>query len=98
MVRCYFCGHGFERTIYRNTLCPQCDGDLKICRNCEFYDETADKQCHEPNAEPVKEKEKANFCGYFRPRQDSSAKNNSQGTDTGSKHDRARESFDNLFK
>jgi len=35
------------------------------CRNCRFYDTQAHNQCREPQAEWVKDKERANFCDYF---------------------------------
>ena len=36
--------------------------------NCDFYDAGAYNQCREPQAERVLEKEKGNFCDYFRLR------------------------------
>jgi hypothetical protein len=33
---------------------------------CEFYDTSVAKSCREPVAEEVKDKERANFCDYFR--------------------------------
>ncbi len=37
-----------------------------MCRLCEFYDTRVSGSCREPVAETVMEKERANFCGYFR--------------------------------
>lgn len=34
---------------------------------CRFYDLSKAKQCAEPVADPVGDKERANFCGYFEP-------------------------------
>ena len=34
---------------------------------CEFYDPNVVKQCREDDAEEVKEKERTNFCDYFKP-------------------------------
>jgi hypothetical protein len=34
---------------------------------CRFYDLSKARQCAEPVAEPVQNKERANFCGYFEP-------------------------------
>ncbi len=34
---------------------------------CRFYDTTKAKQCAEPVADPVSDKARANFCGYFEP-------------------------------
>ena len=46
--------------------CPKCDADLHCCRNCTFYDLNAYNNCRESQAERVVDKEKANFCDYFR--------------------------------
>ena len=55
--------HG--RTIGRRDVCPGCGADLTCCLNCSFHDRAASKQCREPMAELVKDKERANFCDYF---------------------------------
>ncbi len=34
---------------------------------CEFYDTSVAKSCREPVADEVRDKERANFCGYFKP-------------------------------
>ena len=46
---------------------PGCDSPLHACRNCEFYDPAFNNSCRETAAERVVEKEKQNFCDYFRP-------------------------------
>lgn len=67
MKVCYRCGQEVEigRTVGRTEACPHCDGDLHCCFNCKFYDGAAPHECREPLAEPVSDKEKGNFCGYF---------------------------------
>ena len=37
---------------------------------CVDYDTSVAKSCREPIAEEVKEKDRANFCDYFKPRPD----------------------------
>ena len=32
---------------------------------CVFFDTVAAQQCREPVADPVSDKQRANFCGYF---------------------------------
>ncbi len=49
----------------RNELCPHCRADLKVCFNCRFFNSYSNNQCSEPMAEPVINKDKANFCEYF---------------------------------
>ena len=34
---------------------------------CRYYDAQVPKACGEDDAEEVKEKERANFCDYFKP-------------------------------
>jgi len=46
--------------------CPACGADLHVCRMCEFYDRSVAKSCREPVAEEVTDKERAQFCDYFR--------------------------------
>jgi len=63
---------GCQRTIGQEKIgfrdeCPHCGHDLHICLHCFFYDPTAYRQCRETVPEAVKDKERANFCEYFRP-------------------------------
>lgn len=37
---------------------------------CDFYDANVPKQCREDDAEAVFEKEKLNFCEWFKPGQE----------------------------
>lgn len=45
--------------------CPQCRHDVHVCKNCDFYDVKAYNECREPQAEVVREKDRANRCDYF---------------------------------
>jgi hypothetical protein len=65
IIMCYFCGTEYTERIYRNTVCPECGKDLKICLNCKFYEPGAHWDCRETVPEPVREKDRANFCDYF---------------------------------
>jgi hypothetical protein len=38
-----------------------------VCRNCRFYAPGRPNDCLEPVADPVADKQRANFCGYFEP-------------------------------
>jgi len=51
----------------RNDTCPKCLAYVHCCKNCRFYDPGAHNQCHEPQAEWVKDKEAGNYCDYFEP-------------------------------
>ena len=68
---CWKCNASVEtlpHPLSRLAECPACRTDLHICRMCEFYDPRISKNCREPIAEEIKDKERANFCGYFRIR------------------------------
>ena len=94
-VLCYNCGTPFEyeNVLSRGEECPKCGDDLKACLNCRFYDKFANNQCTEPQAEPVKEKDRANFCGYFEP-------GGGGGSQKGAKDpkEEAKKKLDALFK
>ncbi len=67
---CWRCGASLKDLtppIERRDECPACRAQLYVCRFCEFFDPKVAKQCREPVADEVKEKERANFCGYFKP-------------------------------
>ena len=67
---CYRCGESLEALslpFSRYDECPNCSMHLKVCRMCEFYDPGVPKQCTEDDAEEVTEKERLNFCDWFRP-------------------------------
>ena len=51
--------------LARHEECPHCRVQLHVCRMCEFFDTAAPQQCREPVADPVSDKQRANFCGYF---------------------------------
>ncbi len=54
--------------VGRRDECPQCHADVHVCKNCEFYDPKIYNECREPLADSVKERDRANFCDYFSPR------------------------------
>ena len=73
MKFCRSCGEKLELEgkIGREDTCPNCGAYLHTCLNCEFYDEFAHNHCREPDAEWVSDKEKSNFCEFFRFRESS---------------------------
>jgi hypothetical protein len=71
---CWKCGASLaELTLPLRRLdeCKSCGAELHVCRMCVEYDTAKAKHCREPIAEEVKDKERANFCDYFKPRPDS---------------------------
>lgn len=68
---CWKCGASladYTLPLRRLEECRKCGAELHVCKLCEFYDIAVAKHCREPIAEEVKDKERANFCDYFKPR------------------------------
>ncbi len=81
-----------ELMIGRRDECARCGADLHVCLNCRFYDETASRQCREPQSEPPREKNRSNFCDFF---EFSEAGPRSSGP---SAAEQAKAAFEALFK
>ena len=70
---CWKCGASLADLtlpLLRLEECRQCHAELHVCKLCEWYSLSVAKQCRETVAEEVKDKERANFCDYFKPRED----------------------------
>jgi hypothetical protein len=68
---CWKCGTSLaDLTLPLRRLeeCRTCGAELHVCKLCEWYSVAVAKHCREPIAEEVKDKERANFCDYFKPR------------------------------
>lgn len=64
---CWHCGAELGSLDYgRQEICRKCGRDTRVCKNCIFHDRTAHNECREPQAERVLEKERSNFCDYFK--------------------------------
>ena len=97
-LRCFNCSAEIcidvdSGLVGRSETCPKCLSDLRVCRNCIYYDSSSYNECREPVAERVKDKERANFCDYFRPGID--GKSSSQG---GKGKGEILDELDDLFK
>lgn len=65
---CKKCGKPMpEVNIYRDSTCPNCGADLHSCINCKFYAPGSHYDCHETIEEPVRDKDRSNFCDFFKP-------------------------------
>ncbi len=66
-IQCFRCAleWTFEPPLGRASECPSCSADARACRNCQFFDRHAHKQCRETQADLVQDKDRSNFCGYF---------------------------------
>jgi hypothetical protein len=90
---CFKCNAAIEveatGTVAFKQHCQKCLADSHCCRNCAFYSPSSYNECKETSAERVVDKEKANFCDYFR------LKTGSQDTDSRSE---SIKKLDDLFK
>jgi hypothetical protein len=69
MYHCFKCSKPIElpsgsKPGFRES-CPHCKSDIHCCHACQFHDPKAYNECHEPSAERVLEKDRANRCEYF---------------------------------
>ena len=92
-MNCFHCGREIasestakDRIGFRDE-CPQCDRPLHVCLNCGFYDPAYNNQCRETQAERVVDKNRFNFCEYFRPAASGAAKPASPAADGRAKLD-----------
>ena len=70
---CWRCGASLAELslpLSRFDACKACGAELHVCKLCQFHDPVVAKQCREPIAEEVRDKQRANFCDYFQPRAD----------------------------
>lgn len=95
MLVCWKCGASLAHLsppLTRRDVCKQCNADLHVCKLCVFYDTGKAKHCREPIAEEVTDKTRANFCDYFKPRED--AYSNKQQSEA----EKAKAHLEALFK
>jgi hypothetical protein len=65
---CWNCGAALTALDYgRADTCKSCGRDTKTCKGCVNFDANAQNQCRESQAERVVEKERSNFCDWFKP-------------------------------
>lgn len=92
-VTCFKCESALNlepmAQIGRQEECPSCYQSLHCCRMCNFYDASSYNECKEPMANRVVDKEKANFCDFFKL---------GGGSDGGPKKDDLLDAANALFK
>ena len=68
-LKCFSCGTemSFTDKVSRRDECPKCRADVRVCKNCQFYDAKVYNECRETSAEVIREKERANLCDYDQP-------------------------------
>ena len=68
---CWKCGESIaylRPPIGRREYCKACKAELHVCRLCVEFDRSYANQCREPIAEEVRDKERSNYCDFFKPR------------------------------
>ena len=69
-LTCYKCNKALElesgMKVGRQEECPHCYASIHCCKMCFFYDPTAYNECKEPTADRIVDKEKPNFCDFFK--------------------------------
>ncbi len=69
-VICFNCQNEIHfsdgENISRQESCPSCYASIHSCKMCKFFDTASYNECREPMANRVTDKEKANFCDYFK--------------------------------
>ena len=93
-LQCWKCGEKLEDIILpfsRREECRHCNADQHVCRLCTQFDPQVADACHEDRADFVLDKERANFCDYFKPKANAFIATNSNDEQT------ARAQLDELF-
>jgi hypothetical protein len=64
---CWKCGTEYKLSGSpgRSESCYRCGSDLKVCLNCVSYDKRLAQECRDQRADPVGDKQMANYCEYF---------------------------------
>ena len=76
MAECYSCKTILDfpqGKVSKDEECPKCRNDVKVCYNCTFFDQGSYNECRESMAERVTNKDKRNFCDYFKLSEDKSS-------------------------
>jgi hypothetical protein len=95
---CYFCGEAVpgDRVPGFGETCLTCGRDLHVCLMCSFYAPQARWACRETIDAQVVEKDRRNFCDFFRlaPVFKTASAGDLRGR---SKAESAKSAFDALF-
>ncbi len=91
-LKCFACGTllTFAESVSRRDECPKCGEDVRVCKNCRFYDPKVYNECRETSAEVIREKARSNLCDFFQPNADAESENKSR--------DNLRAAAEALFK
>lgn len=68
-MQCWKCGAELKHLLLpfsRYEECSACKADLHVCLACRHYDPTVADACREERADFTLDKDKANFCDFFK--------------------------------
>lgn len=68
-MQCWKCGQDLKNLLLpfsRYEECNYCKADLHACLACKNYSSSVSDGCNEDRADFILDKDKANFCDYFR--------------------------------
>jgi len=106
-MQCYKCKNKLDfekKKIGFKQICPFCERDLHVCKNCKYYEVGKPNDCLVPNTEYVSDREKNNFCEEFVFREKLNDTNYKTKKDVSKKlfkddeDDDKKTNFDSLFK
>ena len=69
-ILCYRCGASLAALslpLSRQDECPGCGNHLHVCKMCVYFDARVPRQCREDGADEVRDKDRLNFCDWFKP-------------------------------
>jgi len=93
-ISCYRCGGSLEALslpFSRQDECPECSNYLHVCKMCVNYDPHVPRQCREDGAEDVRDKDRLNFCDWYKPSDKAFDANRKD------EEDQAKAALDSLF-
>ena len=68
--QCYKCNEPLlleaGKDINRFENCTKCNASIRCCSMCDFYNKSSYNECREPTSDRITDKEKANFCDFFK--------------------------------
>jgi len=70
LIECWRCGTALkpdQLPVKRLEQCHHCHADLYVCRLCRSWNPRYTSKCSHDHAEPPLDRERANFCQYFKP-------------------------------
>jgi hypothetical protein len=108
VLRCSLCGTIVPPPvdIQHESQCSKCKADLHSCKNCRFFDTSAQFECTQPIPERITKKDLRNTCEFFTARTSIERETRDSGGGGGgngpsaptTKPSDARSAFENLFK